>query len=153
MPYILEPDEKIFSLSLGAGNSGREFDLATNYRIAEFKIAEFKFIQWQQEGRNTIRQNNTFIDFFNLAEYQTDRKRFLYVTGAEKPLQFFKNHRDLNSVLSKNISVRNKFRDKYKDKYKVVSEYYNDVKDLVEIVDLKVIVPAFREFEALQEEA
>jgi hypothetical protein len=40
--YILEPDEVIRSLSLGAGNTGRSHDLETDRQIAEFK-----FIDWQ----------------------------------------------------------------------------------------------------------
>ena len=38
LPYILEPGEKIRSLSLGAGNTGRDFDLETDDRVAEFKF-------------------------------------------------------------------------------------------------------------------
>jgi hypothetical protein len=38
---ILRPHELVESLSLGAGNTGRSFDLVTNRRIAEFK-----FIRW-----------------------------------------------------------------------------------------------------------
>ena len=42
LPKILENNEIIEYLSLGAGNTGRQFDLETNCRIAEFK-----FINWQ----------------------------------------------------------------------------------------------------------
>jgi hypothetical protein len=41
LPAILEDDEVVEELSLGAGNTGRSFDLETNRRIAEFK-----FIAW-----------------------------------------------------------------------------------------------------------
>ena len=50
LPSILEDGEVIEYVSLGAGNTGREFDLETNFRIAEFK-----FIRWQG-GAEVIRQ-------------------------------------------------------------------------------------------------
>lgn len=46
LPYILEPGERVEYVSLGAGNTGRQFDLETNYRVAEFK-----FIRWAGRGR------------------------------------------------------------------------------------------------------
>ena len=52
LPYILEEDETIESLSLGAGSTGRPFDLETSLRLAEFK-----FIQWKG-GAESIRQNS-----------------------------------------------------------------------------------------------
>jgi hypothetical protein len=46
LPHILEPGETIQHVSLGAGNTGRLFDLETSHRIAEFK-----FIQWRGDKR------------------------------------------------------------------------------------------------------
>jgi len=40
LPHILKDDERVESLSLGAGNTGRCFDLETNLRIAEFHSLE-----------------------------------------------------------------------------------------------------------------
>lgn len=51
LPYILEPGEQVEYVSLGAGNTGRQFDLETNLRVAEFK-----FIRWRG-GAESIRQN------------------------------------------------------------------------------------------------
>src|SRR5262245_38182669 len=42
LPAILKPGEIIESVSLGAGNTGRQFDLETNLRVAEYK-----FIDWR----------------------------------------------------------------------------------------------------------
>ena len=42
LPEILEENERVEYLSLGAGNTGRQFDLETDRRIAEFK-----FINWK----------------------------------------------------------------------------------------------------------
>ena len=38
LPHILRPGEVIEYVSLGAGNTGRAFDLETSQRIAEFKF-------------------------------------------------------------------------------------------------------------------
>jgi hypothetical protein len=38
LPHILEPGESVEHVSLGAGNTGRECDLESNYRITEFKF-------------------------------------------------------------------------------------------------------------------
>ena len=62
--------------------------------------------------------------------------------GNKQPIRFLNNRRAIRSVLSKNQAVSQRFYEKYGDKYSVVSEYY-DVKHLVEIIDLKNIVPAF----------
>ena len=51
LPHILEAGETIEYVSLGAGNTGRQFDLETNRRVAEFK-----FIRWRG-GAEAIRQN------------------------------------------------------------------------------------------------
>jgi hypothetical protein len=83
LPYILELGEEIHYVSLGAGNTGRDFDLETNRRIAEFK-----FIHWQG-GPETIRQNALFKDFYQMAEHATDKQRFLYVLGTGHVDKFF----------------------------------------------------------------
>ena len=67
LPHILGADEIIDYVSLGAGNTGRGFDLETNRRIAEFK-----FIHWQG-GPQSIRRNALFKDFYEMAEYETDK--------------------------------------------------------------------------------
>ena len=38
LPYVMEEGEVIEALSLGAGNTGRPFDVETNQEIAEFEI-------------------------------------------------------------------------------------------------------------------
>lgn len=133
LPYILEQDEKIQYLSLGAGNAGRDFDLETNKRIAEFK-----FISWSGKS-DTIRQNNTFKDFFKLVEASTEKKKNLYILDKEKVIKFFNNNRALKSILSKIQNVKDNFYKLYGDKYKTVSQYYCDKKHLVEIIDLSQI--------------
>lgn len=137
LPYILDPTERVESLSLGAGNTGKDFDLETNKRVAEFK-----FIRWRG-GSESIRQNQLFYDLFKLAEQETARRRCLYVIGKEHPLRFLNGRRALSSVLTKNQAIRDRFREKYGDRFAVASDYYDHVKDLVELCDLREAVPAF----------
>lgn len=131
LPYILDQDEQIKYLSLGAGNTGKYFDLETDKRVAEFK-----FTNWRGNPES-IRQNRLFIDFFNLAEQETHKRKCLYVIDKKYPLRFLNGGRALNSVLSKNQKAATKFFSKYVDRYKVVSEYYRDFSQKVEIIELK----------------
>lgn len=103
LPRILENGERVESLSLGAGNTGREFDLETDRRIAEFK-----FIQWRG-GPESIRQNGLFKDFFYLAEADASKERYLYVLGLEYPLRFLNGRRALSSILTKDHRFRTDF--------------------------------------------
>ncbi len=135
LPHILEQGEVVEYVSLGAGNTGRQFDLETDRRVAEFK-----FIQWQG-GPEAIRQNQLFKDFFNLAENECYKRRCLYVLGRKHPLKFLNSSRALDSILSKGEATRRAFYDKYGDRYKVVSDYYSDAQHLVEIIDLTEMVP------------
>jgi len=54
----LQSGEVVEQLSLGAGNSGKSFDLTTNQRVAEFK-----FIQWKG-GSESARKREFFKDFY-----------------------------------------------------------------------------------------
>jgi hypothetical protein len=135
LPFILAKNEVVESLSLGAGNTGRAHDLETSLRIAEFK-----FIEWRG-GAETIRQNNVFADVFNLASSESDKRKQLYVLGTEHPLRFLANNRALSSVLSKNISLAERFRDLHGEDFGTVSDYWETVKDRVEVIDLREVVP------------
>jgi hypothetical protein len=137
LPHILARDERIESVSLGAGNTRRKHDLVTDRRIAEFK-----FIDWRG-GPESIRQNVLFIDLFNLASAETDKRRCMYVLGREHPERFLSGRRALSSVLSRNESAAKRFRDLYGERFKTVAEYADYIKDRVEIVDLREVVPAF----------
>jgi len=136
LPKILHSREVIESLSLGAGNTGKKFDLETNLRVAEFK-----FIHWKG-GAESIRQNSLFKDFFYLAEESTNKKRCLYVIGLDQPLKFLRGDRAITSVLSRNAKLSNDFRNKYRTRFRIVSEYYNYRKHLVEIIDINQVMPS-----------
>lgn len=139
LPHILERDERIESVSLGAGNTGRDHDLVTDRRIAEFK-----FIAWRG-GSETIRQNVLFIDLFNLASVRTTKRRCMYVVGREHPDRFLKGRRAISSVLSRNAGAAARFRALHGDEFSTVAEYAAAcITDRVEIIDLRDVVPAFR---------
>ncbi|SMM98461.1 hypothetical protein SPONN_2402 [uncultured Candidatus Thioglobus sp.] len=131
LPYILEENEVIESVSLGAGNTGKKFDLETNIRIAEFK-----FIDWQG-GSESIRENGIFKDFYELAEYETDKKKVLYVVGTTYPLKFFNGGRAIISILSKQPKILKAISEKYGDKVKVARDYYELHKEKVSIIDVE----------------
>lgn len=127
---ILEPGELIESVSLGAGNTGRKFDLETNFRVAEYK-----FIDWQG-GPESIRQNGIFKDFFELAEFETAKKKFLYVVGTEFPLRFFRGGRALTSVLSRQPLLLERVAAKYGTDVTKVCDYYELKRQEVSICDV-----------------
>lgn len=135
LPHILRPNEVIEFVSLGAGNTGRAFDLETNLRIAEFKFIHL------QGGPESIRQNSLFKDFYQMAEYETLKEKFLYVLGTAHGEKFFNGGRALSSVLSRNEKLRKDFIDKFGDRYRTVQDYYLPRKGIVVIQDVSAFVP------------
>ena len=135
LPYILDPGEVVQSLSLGAGNTGRSYDLETDLRVAEFK-----FTGWRG-GPESIRQNQLFKDLFYLVSRPTAKRRCLYVVGKVRPMHFLEHGRALTSVMSKDAATAERFRAIYGDQLRTVREYFATVRDLVEIVDLADVVP------------
>lgn len=135
LPHILESDEAVEYVSLGAGNTGRDFDLETNRRIAEFK-----FIHWRG-GSESIRQNQLFKDFYLLAEAAGTKRKYLYVLGTEHPLRFFNGGRSLDSVLSRNVKLLNDLHARHGDRYKKVSDYYLEHRDKVAVEDVSAWLP------------
>jgi len=136
LPHILEEGERVESLSLGAGNTGRHHDLETNRQIAEFK-----FIAWRG-GAEAIRQNGLFTDI-NLASAPGEKRRVMYVVDKTHPLRFLNNNRSLSSVLSKSRAAEERFDQTHGTRFATVSQYWRTVEDTVEIVDLRDLVPGF----------
>lgn len=136
LPHLLEQRETVEYVSLGAGNTGREFDLETNYRIAEFK-----FIRWRG-GAESIRQNQLFKDFYLLSESPSPKRKHLYVLGTEQPLKFLNGRRALaKSVLTLNYRILKHFRSKYGERFPTVRDYYLPHKGRVKIEDVSAYVP------------
>jgi hypothetical protein len=135
IPKILEVGEKIEYVSLGAGNTGRAFDLETDRRVAEFK-----FIHWRG-GADAIRQDSLFKDFYLLAEHETPKRKELYVIDTKYALKFLRAGRALRSVFSKNVSLWEAFQRKYQNKYPTVGDYYAARQHDVAIRDAAPLVP------------
>ncbi|MET4695233.1 hypothetical protein [Endozoicomonas lisbonensis] len=132
---LLSDGEKIESVSLGAGNTGRRFDLETN-----LQVAEFKFIDWQG-GAETIRQNGLFKDFYNLAEFETEKEKKHYVVGTHYPLKFFNGGRALTSVLSKQPGIIRAIQNKYGNTVSKTRDYFAIHKKSVQIIDVTPYLP------------
>jgi hypothetical protein len=118
LPHILEPGERVEYVSLGAGNTGRDFDLETNLRVAEFK-----FIRWRG-GAESIRQNSVFKDYLLLAEHPTAKRKYLYLLGTDYALRFLRGGRALSSVLSRNDKLQRMFADRFGATFRTVGDYY-----------------------------
>lgn len=118
LPHILEPGEHVEYVSLGAGNTGRTFDLETNLRVAEFK-----FIQWRG-GPESIRQNSVFKDYLLLAENPTAKRKYLYLLGTEHAFRFLHSGRALSSVLSRNDKLQKMFVGRFGEEFRTVGDYY-----------------------------
>ena len=134
LPHILKDDEVVEYVSLGAGNTGRAFDLETNQRVAEFK-----FIRWQG-GPEAIRQNALFKDFYLLAEHSSLKSKYLYILGTEHALKFLNSRRAIESVLSRHVD-KEQFRLKFGDQYRTVSDYFRPRKNVVIIEDVSMWLP------------
>lgn len=149
LPYILVEGEVIEYVSLGAGNTGRKFDLETNKRIAEFK-----FIHWKG-GSETIRKNAAFKDFYYLAEEATGKERYFYVIGTKYVLAFLNGERSLRSVMSRNIPLSNDFNQRYGTRFTKVRDYYQFRAERVSIKDVSAYIPSFAEIvtETLDDES
>lgn len=133
LPQILKPQERVEYLSLGAGSTGKDFDLETN-----LQIAEFTFINWK--GRDAVRQSKLFVDFYHLAEASTAKERNLYVLGLHHPLSFFKGKRSLKSVLSRRPAALAGIVDAY-DGMQWVREYYAHHAQAVNVIDMSPLLP------------
>jgi hypothetical protein len=135
IPHIIEPGERVESLSLGAGNTGKPFDLVTTHRVAEFK-----FIHWRGNA-DTIRQNQLFKDYFLLAEYPTRKRKYLYVLGTEHPLKFLRSRRSLKSVMSGHGARWADFQTQFGDRFSTVGQYFAHSHQAVTIEDVGKYLP------------
>lgn len=129
LPHLLDPGERVEYVSLGAGNTGRAFDLETNFRVAEFK-----FINWRG-GSETIRQNGVFKDYLLLALSPTKKRKYLYLLGTDHAVKFMRGGRALSSVLSRSDKLQRTFTERFGDSYRTVGAYYADHASAVRIED------------------
>ena len=109
LPRILEEGETIINRpSLGPGNeSSRPFDLETDRRIAEFKVAVWS-------GGDRMRQRGVTADLVHLAMDESDRRPELRVAGTA-PLRFLQTSTStVNDLLSRSSRhLRDRFEARY----------------------------------------
>lgn len=135
LPQVLEEGERIEYVSLGAGNTGREWDLETNLRVAEFK-----FINWKG-GSESVRENSIFKDFVSLDLSDSPKKKCLYSLGVSHVLKFMNGQRAISSVVSGNARLAQNFKTRYADQFSTVREYYSERSAQIEIIDISDWVP------------
>lgn len=137
LPLILEDDEVVTNRpSLAAGNDpSRPFDLETNLRIAEIKVAVWK-------GSDAMRKRGVFADLVHLSLEETTRKKQLFVVG-DQPARF------LNTTTSTadwglsrgSTRLRQRFEERYGSTEVTISEFRASQASQVEIVDLAELLP------------
>ena len=109
LPLILEPGEVVANRpSLGPGNDKtRQFDLETNRRVAEFKVA-----LWS--GGDMMRKRGVTADLVHLAMDQSGRRPELWVAG-DSPLRFLETSTSpVGNLLSRSSRhLRSRFEERY----------------------------------------
>lgn len=142
LPHILEPGEQIVVRpSLGAGNDpSRPFDLETDRRIAEFKVAQWK-------GKDAMRQRTVVSDLVHLALDDSGRRAQLYVVGA-RPARFLRTSATTVSWALARSSPRT--RERYASAYDpqgtmTVAQFTAGPAAHVELVDLGAFLTGFAE--------
>lgn len=136
LPLILEEGELMTRRpSLASGNDpSRPFDLETNRRIAEFKVAIWK-------GADTMRARTLTADFVQLAMAETDRAAELYVVGP-RPVHFLAtSHTTMWSALGRAApALRDRFASRF-GKELTVREFTAGPARHVTVRDLTQILP------------
>lgn len=141
LPLILEPDEVVQVACLGADNSGGDFDLETDRRVAEFK-----FIAWQDSG-NAVRNKTLFEDYVKLALYSGPKHRFIYLLDLKVAQAFLGGRSSVDRILDRNARLHRKFIEEFGSRYSTVGDFCRDYCTKISLVDLGELVPdlcAFR---------
>jgi hypothetical protein len=143
LPIILtDPEDRIESLSLGAGATG-EPDLITNHRVAEFK-----FQRWT--GNDGARKRELVGDVMRLALDDSCKSRYLYLLDATRPKKWLASTKaDLAKVVGqgRHAATLGLIRRQLGDNATTVAQLWNGINPPIEVVSLTQICPAF---EAIQ---
>ncbi len=141
LPRILEPGERItVRPSLASGNDpSRRYDLETDRRIAEFKVAVW------QTGSNVMRKRTVFADLVALAMDPRPLRKQLFVVGV-LPGRFLNGSRSpAQSLLERSQqSLRERFAEAYGTQAISVADFRMGPACDVEIVDLLRLLPELR---------
>ncbi|MEV0359011.1 DUF2283 domain-containing protein [Nocardia sp. NPDC050697] len=139
LPAILEPGEVVARRpSLGAGNDpARPFDLETNRRIAEFKVAQWK-------GADTMRKRGVVADLVHLALADRDRRAQLFVVGT-LPIHFLTTSKStIEWALGRSSPhTRARFEARFGPaSAHTVADFTREHGAHIELVDLTTLVPS-----------
>ncbi|MEV0335626.1 hypothetical protein [Nocardia sp. NPDC050717] len=139
LPAILEPGERIARRpSLGAGNdSTRPFDLETDRRIAEFKVAQWK-------GADTMRKRGVVADLVHLTLDESGRRAQLFVVGA-LPVRFLRTSRSTIAwaLARSSPHTRARFHERFGPATDLtIANFTSSHADHIELIDLSALVPS-----------
>jgi len=140
LPRILEDGERLTNRpSLAAGNDPtRLFDLETERRVAEFKLAVWS-------GTDAMRKRGVFHDLVHLPAAPGQRRAELYVAGPQ-PLRFLRGSRSTAQwALNRGAdSTRALFLDRFGTLDIPVREFTAGPARHVKLVDLADVLPQVR---------
>lgn len=138
LPRILEKGERVaVRPSLASGNDpSRAYDLETDRRIAEFKVAVW------QTGSNVMRKRALFADLVALAMDPRPLRKQLFVVG-ELPGRFLRASKsEAHMVLQRaHQNLRHRFSQTYGSQPLSVAEFSHTFASSVELIDLRAILP------------
>lgn len=139
LPLILEGGEVVVRRpSLGAGNDrSRPFDLETDRRIAEFKVAQWK-------GADTMRKRGLVSDLVHLALDESNRRAQLFVVGA-RPVRFLATSTSTIAWALGRSSphTRSRFEQRFGPATDfTIAEFVRVHGERIELVDLETLVPS-----------
>lgn len=131
LPEILAPGEILKRPSLAAGNDpSRPFDVETNRRVAEFKLA-----RW--DGNDAMRKRQVFKDLVQLAAEGSERSAELYVLG-QRPIRFLhETTSNAGWALDRAPAVRAIFEKRFGSLHTPIPDFVDGAGAHVKIVDLE----------------
>lgn len=136
LPHILEESEVLKIPSLAAGNDpGRFYDVQTNIRVAEFKLA-----RWTNGG-NGGREKDLFKDLVLLTQAPSSLRAELYVRGP-RPARFLSGQASARKQLNKSQAVLAVFDAQVSEPDITVAAYVSVYAAHVRTVDLELAVPS-----------
>ena len=136
LPYLLEPREFLKTPSLAAGNDpSRLFDVETNLRAAEFKLA-----RWTNAG-NGAREKDLFKDLVLLTQAPSSLRLEIYVRGP-RPARFLSGNASARKQLKRSQAVLAIFDEQVEDPEISVASYVSAYASHVRVIDLEQAVPA-----------
>ncbi|MFR9753522.1 hypothetical protein ACL02S_21145 [Nocardia sp. 004] len=139
LPIVLEEGEVVVRRpSLAAGNDpSRPFDLETDRRIAEFKLAQWK-------GKDAMRKHSVVADLVHLALDESGRRAQLFVVGA-LPVRFLTTTTSTIAWALGRSPAH--FRSRFEQRFGpatdfTIAEFVRAHSERIELVDLTTLVPS-----------